>query len=217
MQDEREDFVDAMRLGKIGSSGGGWSLWTARLSRVVGVVSLCLACASSLMLFCSVARAEKLSRAMEEHFPELVQWAYHNAGKSTKSGCGFVCARMWSIEEALPSTSPKYSGLAKGIAELELGTGQWGTVKELARNLGAVQAGSSGHVEVGWGMGNKWMRIVGPVVPLGSGPLPPPCTEWRVDIVPKGEKSAQLILKKCLPLKMRGISTDAGLAKFWGN
>jgi YD repeat-containing protein len=137
------------------------------------------------MSFCAVARAEKLSHAMEEHFPELVQWAYHNAGKATKSNCGFVCARMWSIEEALPSTSPKYSRLAKGIAELEFGTHQWGSVKELAGSLGTVQAGS-GHVEVGWQMGNKWMRIVGPVAPASS--PPPPCTAWRVGIVPKGEK-----------------------------
>ncbi len=77
--------MEAIRLGKTCSAGGGWGLPTTQLSRVVGVVSLCLACASSLMLFCAVAHAEKLSHTMEEHFPELVQWAYHNAGESTKS------------------------------------------------------------------------------------------------------------------------------------
>jgi RHS repeat-associated protein len=137
------------------------------------------------MFFCAVARAEKLSHTMEEHFPELVQWAYHNAGESTKSKCGFVCERLWSVEEAVPTTSPKYSRLAKGLAELELGTNQWGSVKELAGSLHAVQTGSSG-LEVGWIMGNKWMRIVGPAAP-GSSP-PSPCKEWRVNIVPKGER-----------------------------
>jgi hypothetical protein len=137
------------------------------------------------MFFCAAARAEKLSHTMEEHFPELVQWVYHNAAESTKSKCGFVCERLWSIEEALPTTSPKYSRLAKGIAELELGTGQWGSVRELARSLLAVQTGSSG-LEVGWTMGNKWMRIVGPAAP-GSSP-PSPCKEWRVNIVPGGER-----------------------------
>jgi hypothetical protein len=177
--------MEAIRLGKTCSAGRGWGLPTTQLSRVVGVVSLCLACASSLMLFCAVAHAEKLSHTMEEHFPELVQWAYHNAGESTKSKCGFVCARMWSIEEALPTTSPKYSRLAKGIAELELGTNQWGSVRELARSLRTVQTGSSG-LEVGWQMGNKWMRIAGPAAP-GSSPEPP-CKTWSVGILAKGEK-----------------------------
>jgi RHS repeat-associated protein len=205
--------MEAIRLGKTCSAGRGWGLRGTQLSRVVGVVSLCLACAASLMLLSTVARAEKLSHTMEEHLPELVQWAYHNAGESTKSKCGFVCARLWSIEESLPTTSPKYSRLAKGIAELELGTGQWGSVTELAGRLLAVPTGSSG-LEVGWQMGNKWMRIVGPAAP-GSSP-PSPCKEWSVNIVPRGKRVGSTFFEEVFAPENAWYLDGCGLGEIVG-
>jgi RHS repeat-associated protein len=115
------------------------------------------------------AHAEALSKVLETHLPEIVQWIYRTGAVETSHPCEEVCKGLWA---ALGSAPPKVVALDE-LHQLESGLPLWGTDEELQKAFNAATRFlGKGPLRVGWWAVNgatpgssKWIELVGPADP----------------------------------------------------
>jgi RHS repeat-associated protein len=137
------------------------------LRRLVGVALTVV----FLGAFCGAgnAHAEALSKVLETHLPEIVQWVYRTGAVETSHPCEEVCKGLWT---ALGSAPPKVVALDE-LHQLESGLPLWGTDEELQKAFNAATRFlGKGPLRVGWWAVNgvtpassKWIELVGPADP----------------------------------------------------
>jgi RHS repeat-associated protein len=128
---------------------------------------------------------------------EIVEWVYRNGAAKDPLSCADVCTRLWSAEQATPSSGyPKVQELWDELGHLETdgvpgapGTDLWGGLANLRE---AVTANSNWLTKAPYTAGwrivssqDKWLKITGPTKP---GLVTSECRgEWAIALKGPGE------------------------------
>jgi RHS repeat-associated protein len=138
-----------------------------------------------------------LSKVLETHLPEIVQWVYRTGAVETSHPCEEVCKELWT-DLASGSLSLRPGALDE-LHHLESGLPLWGTETELRKALNAATRHLAKRpLSIGWWAVNgstpgssKWIEL--------SGPADPNCgAESSVRLIDPGEEVGDTFFEHAL-------------------